>query len=111
VLGLYDKIAVTAEKVWKYLYQSKSPLIAVLSEDLLKCVTKSATFGLVSCQRTFDRLTQSISGASPSKDYSNIVGERLQDYLQARYTDAASREDDLDNFRISPPSFILWKIL
>jgi DNA helicase-2/ATP-dependent DNA helicase PcrA len=97
VLGLYNKIGkVTAEKVWKYLLSKKSPLVAVLSEDLLKSVTKSAKQGLVNCRYLFERLTQSIPGASPSRIIQILLESGYRDYLQERYTDAASREDDLE---------------
>ena len=97
ILGLYNKIGkATAEKIWKYLLSTESPVIAVQSEDLLKRVTKSARQGMVSCQRTFQRLTQSMPGASPSRIIQIVLESGYRDYLQRRYTDAASREDDLE---------------
>jgi DNA helicase-2/ATP-dependent DNA helicase PcrA len=97
VLGLYNKIGkVTAEKVWKYLLSKESPLAAVLSEDLLKSITKSAKQGLVNCQYTFERLTQSMPGAGPSRIIQTLLKSGYRDYLHERYTDAASREDDLE---------------
>ncbi len=97
ILGLYNKIGkATAEKIWKYLLSTQSPVIAVQSEDLLKRVTKSARQGMVSCQRTFQRLTQSMPGASPSRIIQIVLESGYRDYLQRRYTDAASREDDLE---------------
>ena len=97
VLRLYNKIGeATAEKIWKYLQSKQSPLIAMLSEDLLKGITKSALQGIVNCQWTFKRLIQSMAGASPSRIIQIVLDNGYRDYLQGRYTDAASREDDLE---------------
>jgi DNA helicase-2/ATP-dependent DNA helicase PcrA len=97
VLGLYEKIGkVTADKVWKYLSSKHAPLIAVLNEELLKIVTKSAKQGLANCQCTFERLTQLVPGSSPSKIIQILMESGYRDYLHERYTDAASRVDDLE---------------
>lgn len=97
VLGLYHKIGkVTAEKIWKYLSLKKCPLDAVQSDDLLKCVTKSGKQGLENCRHTFEKLTESLPGAIPSKIIQILIESGYRDYLQERFTDAASREDDLE---------------
>jgi DNA helicase-2/ATP-dependent DNA helicase PcrA len=97
VLGLYSKIGkATAEKIWKYLLSKQSPLVAVLSEDLRKSVSKSAQQGLVNCQSTFERLSQAIHGTNPSMIIQIVLESGYRNYLHERYIDAASREDDLE---------------
>jgi len=97
VLGLYSKIGkVTAEKLWKILLSQKSPLEAALSDDFLKSVTKAARQGLIQCRHTLEILINSLPDVSPSRIIEIVLESGYRDYLQERYTDAASREDDLD---------------
>lgn len=106
VLGLYNKIGkVTAEKVCKFLLSRQSPLDAVLSEELLKSVTKTAKQGLEYCQCTFERLTQSMPDASPSRIIQILLESGYRDYLHERYTDATAREDDLEQLSIFSGKF------
>jgi len=96
VLGLYSKIGkITAEKLWKFLLSKKSPMEAALGDDFLKCAPKVAKEGLLRCQDTLGKLKNNLP-ASPSEIIGILLKNGYHDYLQERYTDAASREDDLE---------------
>ena len=97
VLGLYNKVGkVTTEKVWKYLLSQKYPLEAALCDDFLKSVTKTARQGLIKCQHTIGKLISFLPDISPSRIIEILLESGYREYLQERYSDAASREDDLE---------------
>jgi DNA helicase-2/ATP-dependent DNA helicase PcrA len=96
VLGLYSKIGkITADKLWKYLSSKKRPLEAALCGDFLNCTSKVAKEGILKCQNTLGKLTNHLPGVSPSEIIDVLLENGYRDYLQEKYTDASSREDDL----------------
>jgi DNA helicase-2/ATP-dependent DNA helicase PcrA len=100
VLGLYPKVGkVTAEKVWLFISRQEEPLAAVLTEAFPEAAHKSAQPGLQSCQNTFRRILES---ASPENDPAGMIDKILEggyrDLLQQRFTDSASRLEDLEQF-------------
>jgi DNA helicase-2/ATP-dependent DNA helicase PcrA len=96
VLGLYSKIGkITADKLWKYLSSKKRPLEAALYGDFLNCTPKVAKEGILKCQNTLGKLTNHLPGVSPSEIIDVLLENGYRDYLQEKYTDASSREDDL----------------
>ena len=96
VLGLYSKIGkITADKLWKFLVSKKSPLEEALCDDFLKCAPKVAKEGILRCQNTLGKLTSHLPGLCPSEIIEILLESGYRDYLQEKYTDSASREDDL----------------
>jgi len=96
VLGLYRKIGrITAEKLWNFLLSNKSPLEAALHDEFLKCTPKVAKEGILRCQNTLEKLKNHLPGVSPADIIEILLESGYRDYLQEKYTDAASREDDL----------------
>ncbi len=95
VLGLYAKIGrVTAEKVWRYLSACSDPLGTVHGAAFRECAGKSAIPGLCRFQETFCAL-HSASSTSPQELIDVILRNGYRELLRERYTDAASREEDL----------------
>jgi DNA helicase-2/ATP-dependent DNA helicase PcrA len=95
VLGLYAKIGrVTAEKVWCYVSALSDPHAAVLTKDFKGCSTKGALPGLSRFQETFCTLHGTCS-ASPPELIDVILKSGYRDLLREKYSDAASREEDL----------------
>jgi DNA helicase-2/ATP-dependent DNA helicase PcrA len=95
VLGLYPKIGkATAEKVWRYLSSLSSPHSAVHEADFCECAVKAAIPGLRRFQETFCAVHGTAS-ANPQELIDLILRSGYRDLLRERYTDAASREEDL----------------
>ena len=96
VLGLYPKIGrATAEKVWKYVSGRPDAGAAVLEEAFKACAGKGAIPGLTRLQETLRSLYQGRSDAPPAEQIDTILRSGYRDLLRERYTDAASREEDL----------------
>ena len=95
ILGLYTKIGkATAEKIWRYVSALSNPHAAVSTADFHRCSTKGAVPGLSRFQETFCTLNSSGS-ASPPELIDIILKNGYLDILREKYTDAASREEDL----------------
>lgn len=95
VLGLHAKIGrATAEKVWRYVSTLSDPHAAVLTAGFRQCSTRGALPGLTRFQETFGAL-QEAGAASPPELIDLILRKGYRDLLRERYTDAASREEDL----------------
>jgi len=71
-------------------------LEAALCDDFLKSVTKTARQGLIKCQHTIGKLISFLPDISPSRIIEILLESGYREYLQERYSDAASREDDLE---------------
>jgi DNA helicase-2/ATP-dependent DNA helicase PcrA len=96
VLGLYKKIGkVTADKVWKYLSKHEKPLHAVSRDDFPNCVSKAAAQGLMKFQNTLKRLLNDQPNINTQSIIDTLMENGYREYLQERYTDAVSREEDL----------------
>jgi DNA helicase-2/ATP-dependent DNA helicase PcrA len=96
ILGLYRKIGkVTAEKVWKYLSKHENPLQVAIREDFPACASKTAAPGLVRFQNILKILTESQIEEDPQKIIDILLDNGYREYLQGKYTDSVSREEDL----------------
>lgn len=96
-LGLCNKVGkVTKEKLWKFLLSRKHPMEALLSDDFLKTATKTARPGLMKFQQLLGNIVHHIPDISPAKIIEILLADGYREYLQERYSDAASREDDLE---------------
>jgi DNA helicase-2/ATP-dependent DNA helicase PcrA len=100
VLGLYPKVGkITAEKVWLFLSRQEEPLAAVLTEAFAKSAPKSALAGLQTCSNTFRQLLSVAPAISnPSVIIDEIIKSGYLDLLRQRFTDSASRLEDLEQF-------------
>ena len=95
VLGLYPKIGkATAEKIWRYLSGLSNPHSAVHEADFCGCAVKTAIPGLKRFQETFCAVHGTAS-TNPPELIDVILRNGYRDLLRERYTDAASREEDL----------------
>ena len=95
VLGLYPKIGkATAEKIWRHLAGFSDPHSAVHEADFCGCAVKTAIPGLRRFQETFCAL-HSTDSTNPQELIDVILRNGYRDLLRERYTDAASREEDL----------------
>ncbi len=95
VLGLYPKLGkATVEKIWRHLDGLSDPRAAVHESDFCGCTVKTATPGLKRFQETFCALHDT-SSTNPQELIEVILRNGYRDLLRERYTDAASREEDL----------------
>jgi DNA helicase-2/ATP-dependent DNA helicase PcrA len=81
--------------LWKYLSTRKNPLEAALDDDFASLVTRAQKQALAVCRHTLREISDSLSGASPASIIEILLESGYRDYLQEKYTDAALREDDL----------------
>ncbi|MBU2227819.1 MAG: ATP-dependent helicase, partial [Proteobacteria bacterium] len=95
VLGLYAKIGrATAEKVWRFIAGRSDPHAAILTEEFTKSATRTAIQSLTRFQETFRRL-HDFAEAGPVELIDAVLKSGYRDLLRERYSDAASREEDL----------------
>ncbi len=96
VLGLYRKIGkVTAEKAWTYLSKHEEPLHAAICDDFTNCASKSAVPGLLKFRDTLKILIDFSVNVDPQNFIETLLDNGYREYLQEKYTDAVSREEDL----------------
>jgi len=98
LLIMYPKVGkATFNKIWQYLKKKENPLEAVLTDEFIKVMSKSAKPGLEECRTTIRQLLElSDSERIPGKIIDVLLnrgGYRV--YLQDNYSDASSREEDL----------------
>lgn len=97
LLMLYRNVGkVTAERVWKFISAQADPLSAVLSDDFLKCVSKKVGAGLEKLRKLIKNLVDSPESKTPAEIIETVLGSGYREYLQERYTDIESREEDLN---------------
>ena len=98
LLMMYPKVGkVTFEKIWRYLAKQDNPLEAILTDEFLKAVPKSAQAGMQQCQKTLlSLLTLDVPDRIPGKIIEILLNEGdYRTYMQDTYSDASAREDDL----------------
>jgi DNA helicase-2/ATP-dependent DNA helicase PcrA len=98
LLIMYPKVGkVTFNKIWQYLKNKENPLQAILTDEFIKSVSKTAKPGLEECRTTIRQLLELCeSERIPGKIIDVLLnrgGYRV--YLQDNYSDASSREEDL----------------
>jgi len=97
VLGLHWKIGkATADKVWRFISAQAKPLAAIMTDEFLKCVTKAAAPGLLKCRNTIKTILEESPERVPSEIIDILIRGSYGEYIEKSYSDAASREDDLD---------------
>lgn len=98
LLVMYPKVGkVTFNKIWQYLKKKENPVEAILTEDFMKTVSKTAKPGLEECRSTIRQLLDLPENERIPEKIIDVLlnrgGYRL--YLQDNYSDASSREEDL----------------
>jgi len=97
VLGLYGKIGkVTADKVWKFISGEADPLSAVFSEGFYRSGTRATWPGLLNLRNTIQKCMSDHPGPDVLMIIGTVLENGYEDYLYARYADAASRIEDLE---------------
>ncbi len=96
VMKLYDKIGeVTAGRIWNFVSSHADPIAFVFSDEFLECVPKTAGPGM----RRFRNILEDIMELSVVNSLTEITGTILnggyREYIEAKYGDTTSREDDL----------------
>jgi len=98
LLIMYPKVGkATFNKIWHYLKKEDNPLNAVLSEDFIKAMSKSAKPGLEECRKTIRQLLDLPENERIPERIIDVLLNRggYRVYLQDNYSDASSREEDL----------------
>ncbi|MBP7341305.1 MAG: ATP-dependent helicase [Syntrophaceae bacterium] len=98
LLMMYPKIGkATFEKIWRWLGRQDSPVEALLAEEFLRTVPKTAVDGLAKCRRTFLALTAlDVPDRIPEKIIATLLDQgNYRAYLQDTYSEASAREEDL----------------
>ena len=98
LLGLYGGVGkVTADKMTSYLMQQNAPLSKVLTEEFLKKAKKNATPEIQKLQQIIKCLADvSENEGTPSEVVELVLDHGYRTYMQEKYTDMPSREEDLN---------------
>jgi DNA helicase-2/ATP-dependent DNA helicase PcrA len=107
VLGLYPKVGrVTADKVWRFIRSQEEPLAAVLTEAFPGSAPKSALSGLQIFQNSFRQILKAASQKNnPAEIIDEIIKSGYREMLRQRFTDSASRLEDLEQFILFADKF------
>lgn len=97
LLGLYSGVGkVTAEKISDFLMAQKDPLVAALKDDFVKKGKKNAAVGLKELQMIIKDLAKMSGNESmPAEVVDVVLDHGYRKYMQGKYTDMPSREEDL----------------
>jgi DNA helicase-2/ATP-dependent DNA helicase PcrA len=98
LLIMYPKVGkATFNKIWQYLKKEENPLKAVLKDEFIKAMSKSAKPGLEECRKTIILLLELPETDRVPEKVIDVLLNRggYRVYLQDNYSDASSREEDL----------------
>jgi DNA helicase-2/ATP-dependent DNA helicase PcrA len=98
LLIMYPKVGkATFNKIWHYLKREINPLSAILKDDFIKAMSKSAKPGLEECRKTIAMLQELPEAERIPEKVIDVLLNRggYRIYLQDNYSDASSREEDL----------------
>jgi len=105
VLGLYHRVGrQTADKIWQWLAAQKDPLVAATGDDFLRKASQSARPGLAKCQELLKELV-ALENRDTGMIIDTILTKGYDNYLQAAYTDATQRSDDLYQLAVFAAKF------
>ena len=97
VLKLHREIGkVRAETVWRFISAQAEPLAAIMTDEFLKSATKAAIPGLLKCRNTIKTILEGSPDRIPSEIIDILLEGSYGEYLEESYSDAASREEDLN---------------
>ncbi len=93
VLMLYHKIGqVTAQKIWLFISKQADPLSTMFSEDFINCAGRGAVPGLTRFRNTLKGI---LDFADTAEIIQGVLASGYREYLQEKYQDTSSREEDL----------------
>jgi len=96
VMKLYHKIGgATASKIWDFVSSQPDPLAAVFSEEFMQKVPKAAAAGIGRFRATLGDVLELSASNSLTEIVGVILGGGYRDYIEEKYGDGASREEDL----------------
>ncbi len=98
LLVMYPKVGkATFNKIWHYLKKDENPLNALLKDEFIRAMSKSAKPGLEECQKTIRLLLELPEAEHIPEKIIDVLLNRggYRVYLQDNYSDASSREEDL----------------
>jgi len=96
LLQLYDRIGkVTAAKIWRFISKHHDPLSAVFTDAFLSCAPKPAQPGLMEFRQTMERIINRTEKQMIATVIQAILDGGYRRYLQEKYPDYTSRQDDL----------------
>ncbi|MDO9528377.1 MAG: ATP-dependent helicase [Syntrophales bacterium] len=97
VLMLYKNVGkVTADRIWKFVSANSDPFSAVASDNFMKCAAKTAAPSLRKFRIMIENIVNSPSRDSSSEMIDIILESGYREYLQEKYSDMGSREEDLN---------------
>jgi len=97
VLKLYKRIGkVAVGKIWTFIMNQRDPLSSVFSDDFLQCVSKTATPGLLEFRVTVKSMLELYQNNPISEVINAVMDTGYRQYLQEKYSDINSREEDLN---------------
>ena len=99
VLGLYARVGPkTASKVWKHLYSKEDPIKALFEDGFPAAGGKGAQEGLTKLSAAFRDIVEGSEGLPVSSLIDRVLSN-YRAFLQHKYTEAASREEDIEQLK------------
>ncbi len=99
VLGLYARVGPkTASKVWKYLCSKEDPIKALFEDGFPAAGGKSAQESLIKLSAAFRDIVEGSEGLPVSSLIDRVLFN-YREFLQHKYTEAASREEDIEQLK------------
>ena len=99
VLGLYSRIGPkTASRIWKYVSSKEDPLAAVFEDGFTACGGKGAVESLKKLSDAFQQIVFGSQDLPVSRLIDRVL-DNYREFLQAKYTEAASREEDIEQLK------------
>lgn len=99
VLGLYARVGPkTASKVWKHLCSKEDPIKALFEDGFPAAGGKGAQEGLTKLSAAFRDIVEGSEGLPVSSLIDRVLSN-YREFLQHKYTEAASREEDIEQLK------------
>ncbi|MEN6463858.1 MAG: ATP-dependent helicase, partial [Syntrophaceae bacterium] len=99
VLGLYSRIGPkTASRIWKYVSSKQDPLAAVFADGFVTCGGKGAVESLKKLSDAFQQIVFGSQDLPVAKMIDRVL-DNYREHLQAKYTEATSREEDIEQLK------------
>ena len=101
ILQLYSRIGPrSASRIWKYVSLQENPTDAVFKQEFVNCGGKKEC--IKSLTKLSDTLQQLIISNSQQLSVPELIDQALDNYreiLQAKYTEASSREEEIEQLK------------
>lgn len=101
ILQLYSRIGPkNASQIWKYISLQENPADAVFKQEFINCGSKGECVkSLIKLSNTLQQLTLSNSQKLSVPELINQTLDNYREILQAKYTEASSREEDIEQLK------------